>query len=67
MFRLLASKRTKNMLKRPLGKTGWNVSVISFGAWNIGGQWGDVPEDVAIKTIQTAYDAGVNFFDTADA
>lgn len=55
------------MLKRPLGKTGWTVSVISFGAWNIGGQWGDVPEDVAIKTIQTAYDAGVNFFDTADA
>ena len=52
------------MLKRPLGKTGWNVSVISFGAWNIGGQWGDVPEDVAIKTIQTA---GVNFLDTARA
>lgn len=55
------------MLKRTLGKTGWTVSAVSFGAWNVGGQWGDVSDATAIDTIKAAYDAGVNFFDTADA
>ncbi len=30
------------MQYRPLGRTGWNVSAISFGAWAIGGSWGTV-------------------------
>ena len=55
------------MLKRTLGKTGWSVSAVSFGAWNVGGQWGDVSDAQAIDTIKAAYDAGVNFFDVADA
>jgi aryl-alcohol dehydrogenase-like predicted oxidoreductase len=55
------------MLKRTLGKTGWNVSAVSFGAWNVGGQWGEVSDITAIDTIKAAYDAGVNFFDVADA
>lgn len=55
------------MLKRTLGKTGWTVSAVSFGAWNVGGQWGDVSDATAIDTIKAAYDAGVNFFDVADA
>jgi myo-inositol catabolism protein IolS len=55
------------MLKRTLGKTGLSVGVIGFGAWNIGGQWGDVAPAEALATIQAAYDAGVTFFDTADA
>jgi aryl-alcohol dehydrogenase-like predicted oxidoreductase len=55
------------MLHRKLGKTGLDVSVIGFGAWNIGGQWGDVAPVDALATIQAAYDAGVTFFDTADA
>jgi aryl-alcohol dehydrogenase-like predicted oxidoreductase len=55
------------MLKRTLGKTGWSVSAVSFGAWNIGGQWGDISDDLASDTIKAAYDAGVNFFDVADA
>lgn len=55
------------MQYRRLGKTGWSVSTISMGCWGIGGQWGPVAEDEAIKTIQAAVDQGVNLFDTADA
>lgn len=55
------------MLKRVLGKTGWMVGVVGFGAWGIGGQWGHVEDQLAIDTIRAAVDAGVNFFDTADA
>ncbi|MFT3785897.1 MAG: aldo/keto reductase [Tepidisphaeraceae bacterium] len=55
------------MLTRILGKTGLKVSAIGFGAWNIGGQWGDVSDETALATIQAAFDAGVTFFDTADA
>lgn len=51
---------------RPLGRTGWNVSEISFGAWAIGGAWGHVPEDDALSALRTAIDSGVNFIDTAD-
>jgi myo-inositol catabolism protein IolS len=54
------------MLYRTLGKTGWKVSAIGFGAWGIGGQWGTVAADVAHDTIKAAHDAGINFFDTAD-
>ncbi|RMH14269.1 MAG: aldo/keto reductase [Gammaproteobacteria bacterium] len=43
------------------------MSVIGFGAWGIGGQWGKVEIDQAIDAMNAAYDAGVNFFDTADA
>ncbi len=55
------------MQYRTLGKTGWDVSVIGFGAWGIGGQWGPVDDATAIDTLKAAYDSGVNFFDTADA
>jgi aryl-alcohol dehydrogenase-like predicted oxidoreductase len=54
------------MKYRPLGRTGWNVSEISFGAWAIGGFWGQVSEDDAMKTLHKAIDCGVNFIDTAD-
>ncbi len=52
---------------RILGKTGWKVSTVGFGAWGIGGQWGVVSDDDAITAMEAALDAGVNFFDTADA
>ena len=55
------------MQYRRLGKTDWQISAISLGAWNIGGQWGHVPDRTAIETIQAALDAGVNLVDTADA
>jgi aryl-alcohol dehydrogenase-like predicted oxidoreductase len=53
-------------LPRPLGRTGWNVSSISFGAWAIGGTWGPVEDADSLKALHRAVDLGVNFFDTAD-
>ena len=54
------------MKYRTLGETGYKVSEISFGAWAIGGTWGDVKDDESIAALHTAVDSGVNFFDTAD-
>src|SRR3954463_1997000 len=51
---------------RLLGKTGFNVSEVSFGAWAIGGSWGDVSDDESLKALHRAIDSGVNFIDTAD-
>jgi len=51
---------------RPLGRTGWNVSTISFGAWAIGGTWGAVDDRESLSALNRALDRGVNFFDTAD-
>lgn len=55
------------MQYRTLGKTNWQVSAISMGCWNIGGQWGEVSEEQAKATLFKALDCGVNLFDTADA
>ena len=54
------------MKYRPLGRTGWNVSEISFGAWAIGGFWGQVSDEESMAALHTAVDSGVNFIDTAD-
>ena len=54
------------MQYRELGRTGWKVSAISFGAWAIGGTWGDVKDDESLAALNRALDLGVNFFDTAD-
>lgn len=54
------------MQTRELGRTGWQVSTISFGAWAIGGTWGEVDEQAAMAALHRALDLGVNFFDTAD-
>lgn len=51
---------------RELGRTGWKVSEISFGAWAIGGAWGDVDDRESLAALHRAVDLGVNFFDTAD-
>jgi aryl-alcohol dehydrogenase-like predicted oxidoreductase len=51
---------------RPLGRTGWKVSEVSFGAWAIGGDWGQVSDADALATLHRAIDCGVNFLDTAD-
>jgi aryl-alcohol dehydrogenase-like predicted oxidoreductase len=51
---------------RELGRTGWKVSDISFGAWAIGGSWGHVSDEEAMAALQMAVDSGVNFIDTAD-
>jgi aryl-alcohol dehydrogenase-like predicted oxidoreductase len=54
------------MKYRPLGRTGWMVSEVSFGAWAIGGAWGKVSEKDALAALHQAVDSGVNFIDTAD-
>src|SRR5262245_13014826 len=54
------------MQYRELGRTGWKVSTISFGAWAIGSAWGDVDDKESLAALHRALDGGVNFFDTAD-
>jgi aryl-alcohol dehydrogenase-like predicted oxidoreductase len=51
---------------RELGRTGWKVSTIGFGAWAIGGTWGPVDDSESLAALNKALDMGVNFFDTAD-
>ena len=51
---------------RELGRTGWKVSEISFGAWAIGGSWGSVDDGESLAALHSAIDSGVNFIDTAD-
>jgi aryl-alcohol dehydrogenase-like predicted oxidoreductase len=51
---------------REFGRTGWQVSEVSFGAWAIGGSWGSVDDDESIAALHRALDMGVNFVDTAD-
>ena len=51
---------------RALGRTGWKVSTVSFGAWAIGGAWGSVDDRDSLAALHKAIDNGVNFIDTAD-
>lgn len=51
---------------RELGRTGWRVSAVSFGAWAIGGTWGSVDDRESLAALHRAVELGVNFFDTAD-
>lgn len=52
---------------RTLGRTGWNISTVSFGAWGIGGDvWGKTDDAESIRALHRAVDLGVNFIDTAD-
>jgi aryl-alcohol dehydrogenase-like predicted oxidoreductase len=54
------------MQRRKLGRTGYQVSEISFGAWAIGGTWGEVDDAESLRALHRAVDVGVNFIDTAD-
>jgi aryl-alcohol dehydrogenase-like predicted oxidoreductase len=54
------------MQYRELGRTGWKVSTVSFGAWAIGGAWGEVDDKESLAALDRAVDLGVNFIDTAD-
>jgi len=54
------------MKYRILGKTGFKVSEVGFGAWGIGGgMWGSVSAEESLKALHKAYALGVNFYDTA--
>ncbi len=54
------------MRNHSFGRTAFNVSEIGFGAWQIGGSWGDVSEADGRAALEAALDAGVTFIDTAD-
>ncbi len=54
------------MRHHAFGKTGFTVSEIGFGAWQIGGSWGDVSEADGRAALNAALDAGMTFIDTAD-
>src|SRR6478672_13048326 len=54
------------MQTRTLGRTGYDVSVVGLGTWQLGADWGDVSEDDAMKVLRAAVESGVTFFDTAD-
>jgi aryl-alcohol dehydrogenase-like predicted oxidoreductase len=55
------------MKYRKLGKTGFDISAISLGTWQVGGKWGEpFNEKNADEILSKAVDAGVNFIDTAD-
>ena len=54
------------MKYRALGRTSWKVSEVSFGAWAIGGAWGQVSDEESMAALNKAIDCGVNFIDTAD-
>jgi aryl-alcohol dehydrogenase-like predicted oxidoreductase len=60
--------RAKDFLMqyRKLGKTSYDVSVVSFGAWAIGGSWGKTDDVASMAALERALDRGINFFDTAD-
>jgi aryl-alcohol dehydrogenase-like predicted oxidoreductase len=51
---------------RRLGKTGREVSVIGFGAWAIGADWGTVDDEASLRALHAAADSGVTLIDTAD-
>ena len=55
------------MQYRALGDSGFTISEVGFGTWELGGQeWGDISEDAAIRLLHYAFDQGINFYDTAD-
>jgi aryl-alcohol dehydrogenase-like predicted oxidoreductase len=55
------------MRERVLGRTGRRVSVVGLGTWQLGADWGSVTERDAYEVLEASAEAGVTFFDTADA
>src|SRR3954454_22437994 len=58
-------KRGMEMQSRRLGRSGLKVSVLSFGSWVTFGP--QLDDDLAMRCMEAAFDAGVNFFDNAEA
>lgn len=65
MFARLLNRN--KMEYRVLGKTGFRISTVSLGTWQVGGKWGSGFNDaLAQRILAEAVDNGVNFIDTAD-
>ena len=54
------------MYTRIFGKTGRVVGEVGLGTWQIGGNWGEVPDATGLAVLLADYDLGTTFFDTAD-
>ncbi len=54
------------MKTRTFDGTGFSAGEVGLGTWQLGGDWGEVPDEVALATLRAAHEAGTNFFDTAD-
>src|SRR5690625_793223 len=54
------------MEQRRTERLGYDLSVVSLGTWQLGADWGDVDAESALGVLDTARNAGVTFFDTAD-
>ena len=50
---------------RQLGRTGLNVSVLSYGASPLGGVFRNTDDHEGIRTVHTALDLGINFIDVS--
>jgi aryl-alcohol dehydrogenase-like predicted oxidoreductase len=68
MLRFATTRNRRRIVEyRELGRTGWRISTISFGAWAIGGgEWGKTDDEESVRALHRAADLGVNFIDTAD-
>src|SRR5579884_1972648 len=54
------------MRYRTLGRTGFEVSEVGYGAWGIGGkQWQGATDDESVRALRRAIELGLNFIDTA--
>lgn len=61
------NKKRTDMNYRILGKTGFEISEVSLGTWQLGSRWGEpFDREVAWNTLEAAYQEGINLFDTAD-
>ncbi len=55
------------MQKRKLGQSGLEITTLTMGCWQAGkSQWSNVTDEDSVAALRAAYDAGVNFFDTAE-
>lgn len=53
------------MQTRPLGKTGLQLPILSFGASSLGAEFRAVKLDEALESVRVALDCGLNFIDTS--
>jgi aryl-alcohol dehydrogenase-like predicted oxidoreductase len=53
------------MQTRPLGKTGLNLPVLSFGASSLGQEFRQVDLGEALRSVDVALDLGMNFIDAS--
>ncbi|RYZ77506.1 MAG: aldo/keto reductase, partial [Proteobacteria bacterium] len=58
---------TSTLKIRPLGRSGFDVSILTFGCWQAGGaEWNDTNDDDSLAAMRAAFEAGITFFDTAE-